>query len=150
MSKALDMSIDNKSAFFLLSKASLQSSTKLINHCDSELEQIWQEKEFVLDLLFSSTQLKLLFFFPVALLFLRFASAENCSRSDWRKLCGHLAFTCGITKTHKCLKILFIVYSIKGKLETAENSLKLTFCLSLYIIRFIYSSVIFHQYVLKL
>ena len=37
------------------------------------------------------------------LLFLRFAFAKNCSRSEWRKPCGHLAFTCGITKTHKRL-----------------------------------------------
>ena len=150
MSKALDMSIDNKSAFFLLSKASLQSSTKLINHCDSELEQIWQEKEFVLDLLFSSTQLKLLFFFPVPLLFLRFASAENCSRSDWRKLCGHLAFTCGITKTHKRLKILFIVYSIERQTRNCREFTDVDLFASPYNIRFIYSSVIFHQYVLKL
>ena len=47
------------------------------------------------------------------LLFLRFAFAKNCSRSEWRKPCGHFAFTCGITKTHKRLKILVIVHSIE-------------------------------------
>ena len=63
-------------------------------HCDSELEQTRQEKEFGSDFLFSTTQLELslLFSFPVPLLFLRFAPAENCSRSEWSKPCGHLAY----------------------------------------------------------
>ena len=87
-------------------------------HCDSELDQIWQEKEFGLDLLFSTTQLKLLFF---PLLSLRFVSAENCSRSEWRKPCGHLAFTCDITQTHKRLKILFIVHSIERQTRNCRE-----------------------------